>query len=67
MDVEENELNVLLGATETLKRSNYPKILFESNPNNTRNRNELFDYFTETLKYRIIAIGGYENMYLAEK
>jgi len=67
MDVEENELNVLLGATETLKRSNYPKILFESNPNNTRNRKELFDYFTKTLKYRIIEISGYENMYLAEK
>lgn len=67
MDVEENELNVLKGATETLIRSNYPKILFESNHNDITIRDELFDYLINRLTYRIIPIGGYENMYLAEK
>ena len=63
MDVEENELFVLQGATETLKRSNYPKILFESNYNNE----PLFNYIKNDLGYRIIKIGGNANMYLAEK
>lgn len=67
IDVEENELNVLKGARETLIRSNYPKILFESNPDNTTLRSELFEYLTNELEYKIIPIGGYENMYLAEK
>jgi hypothetical protein len=67
MDVEENELNVLKGATETLKRSDYPKILFESNPADTVRRTDLFEYLTNELNYKIIAIGGYSNMYLAEK
>jgi FkbM family methyltransferase len=67
MDVEENELDVLKGATETIIRSNYPKILFESNTNNKIIRGELFNYLTNVLAYRIIPIGGYENMYLAEK
>lgn len=67
IDVEENELSVLKGATKTIMRSNYPKILFESNPNDITIRAELFDYLESILAYRIIPIGGYENMYLAEK
>lgn len=67
MDVEENELDVLKGATETIVQSNYPKILFESNPNDSIRQNALFEYITNTLNYRIINIGGYSNMYLAEK
>jgi hypothetical protein len=67
MDVEENELDVLKGATETIIKSNYPKILFESNPNDIMRQQTLFEYITNTLKYRIITIGGYSNMYLAEK
>ena len=67
MDVEENELNVLKGATKTIMRSNYPKILFESNPNDITIRAELFDYLMNTLDYRISPISGDENMYLAEK
>jgi len=63
MDVEENELFVLQGANETLKRSNYPKILFESNYENE----PLFNYIKNDLGYRIIKIGGNANMYLAEK
>ena len=61
MDVEENELFVLQGGLETLRRSNFPKILFESNTENT----VLFDYI-RGLGYRIVQIGGYSNMYLAE-
>lgn len=63
MDVEDNELFVLKGAVETLQRSNYPKILFEMNKTN----NELVNYLTQDLGYRIVKIGGYANMYLAEK
>lgn len=62
MDVEENELYVLKGATETLKRCNYPKILFESNNHNM----ELF-HFIEQLGYSIIKIQNVSNMFLASK
>ena len=62
MDVEDNELFVLKGAVETLKLSNYPRILFEMNKQN----NELVNYLTQYLKYRIIRVSGYPNMYLAE-
>lgn len=67
MDVEENELDVLKGAMETIIRSNYPKILFESNPIDLTRQHALFEYITNILNYRIINIGGYSNMYLAEK
>ena len=60
MDVEDNELNVLKGAIETLKQSNYPSILFESNKIN----NELFNFLIE-LKYKILSINGVNNMFLA--
>ena len=60
MDVEENELNVLKGAVETLKNSNYPTILFESNDINE----ELFN-FIKQLSYNIIQVSGVNNMFLA--
>ena len=60
MDVEENELHVLRGATEMLKLSNYPKILFESNSTNTA----LFEY-VELLGYKIVHLTGVSNMFLA--
>jgi FkbM family methyltransferase len=60
MDVEENELNVLKGAVETLKNSNYPTILFESNDRN----DELFD-FIKQLSYKIVQVSGVNNMFLA--
>jgi FkbM family methyltransferase len=63
MDVEENELYVLKGATETLKRSNYPTILFESNFENV----ELFDYIKEIGYNGIIPVGGCKNMYLTQR
>lgn len=62
MDVEDNELFVLQGGVETLKRSNYPSILFESNYKN----DTLFN-FIKTLGYNIEQIQNYNNMYLAKK
>lgn len=63
MDVEDNELNVLKGAIQTVKKNNYPTILFESNYEN----NELFRFILDELGYgNIIQIKGYSNMFLTE-
>ena len=61
MDVEENELYVLQGGLETIRRSNYPTLLFESNFENK----PLFDYLKEIGYKEIINISGCNNMYLA--
>jgi len=61
MDVEGNELSVLKGGIETLKKNNYPKMIFESNYENI----ELFDFIRKTLGYNIINISGISNMFLA--
>ena len=60
MDVENNELQVLMASENTLKCSNYPKILFEMNQTNP----DLVG-FLERLNYNIININGYNNMFLA--
>jgi FkbM family methyltransferase len=60
IDVEENELQVLLSGENTLKRSNYPKILFEMNVENK----ELIN-FLKSSNYDIININGCNNMFLA--
>jgi FkbM family methyltransferase len=60
IDVEDNELQVLLYAQNTLKRSNYPKILFEMNKENKN----LID-FLKSNYYDILNINGYHNMFLA--
>ena len=60
MDVENNELYVLQGALETLARSDYPKILFESNQ-----ENEVLFSFIRGLGYSVVPIGGTYNMFLA--
>lgn len=64
MDVEENELFVLQGSVQTLERSGFPPIVFESN---TENNPELFGFIQDSLKYRILKISGCQNMYLATK
>jgi FkbM family methyltransferase len=70
MDVEGNEYDVILGGIKTIKNSNYPKILFESNNNNNNNNNDknkntnLFKILEE-IGYKIINISGYSNMFLA--
>lgn len=67
IDVEGFEKQVLMGARETLKRSNYPPILFEcSNKNNFKiHKQELFEFIKNELKYNIYTINFYDNMFLA--
>jgi len=62
IDIEENELDALLFSKNTLKKSNYPKILFEMNNINT----DLTD-FLKGLGYSVLKIGGFSNMFLAEQ
>ena len=60
MDVEDNEVFVLQGATMTLIRSNWPTILFESNRDNAAP----FDCL-RNMGYSIVPISGISNMFLA--
>ena len=60
IDVEDNELQVLQFSQNTLKKSNYPKILFEMNNTNTK----LLD-FLKGLNYDILTINNCNNMFLA--
>ena len=60
IDVEDNELQVLLGSKNTLMKSKYPTILFEMNIKNI----ELIN-FLKSLNYNIISINEYNNMFLA--
>ena len=60
IDIEDNEFQALKGAKNTIIKSNYPKILFEMNRENT----ELLDYL-KSLNYNIINIIDYKNMFLA--
>ena len=60
IDVEDNELQVLQFAQNTLKQSNYPKILFEMN-----NKNPELTDFLKSLNYDIIQISNCNNMFLA--
>lgn len=62
MDVEDNEYFVLMGGLETLKKNNYPKILFECN--DVRKNERLFGLLSKF--YNIIKISGSSNMYLAD-
>ena len=64
MDVEDNEYYVLLGSEETLKRSNYPKIIFELN--NVEIGKKTIDLL-QKYGYNIFPISGYSNMFLASK
>lgn len=64
MDVEDNELNVLRGAVQTLQQSNYPPILFECNHLNQGRNASLFE-FLENMGYAIQPIRHYSNMFLA--
>jgi FkbM family methyltransferase len=60
IDVEENELQTLMGSQNTLIKSNFPKILFEMN-----NECPRLLGFLKSLNYNILSIGGCNNMFLA--
>lgn len=73
IDVEGFEQNVLQGGLETLKRSGYPNILFESwrpgreaegIPSKTLREN-LFE-FIRSIGYRIVPVHGWDEMFIAE-
>jgi FkbM family methyltransferase len=64
MDVEYNELNVLKGATQTLKKYHYPTLLLEVNADSDTNK-ELSAFLETTLNYTMVPIQGCDNMYLA--
>jgi FkbM family methyltransferase len=73
IDVEGAEKDVLMGAVETLKANNYPKILFEAwgdwknehGVDATALRTELFE-FLQNLGYTIKPISNILDMYIAE-
>lgn len=68
IDVEGWELEVLKGSIKTLKSSGWPKIIFEAWPDAwfKPEKQKIFDFLIE-LKYKVIPISGYNNMFLAEK
>lgn len=73
MDVEGLEQQVLEGMSETLKRNNYPRILFESwaefregeGVPAKRLRQDLFQAF-EAAGYKVIPVRGWDEMFIAE-
>jgi FkbM family methyltransferase len=68
IDVEGMEINVLRGALDTLRNSNYPAIIFESFdlPEYASAREELFGFLKE-LGYLITTIDNTNTNFLAEK
>lgn len=66
IDVEGFEANVIRGAVNTLKNSNYPHILFEANPSQREQEIDTVNVLN-SLGYQVIPVGGYPNMRLATK
>lgn len=74
IDVEGFEKNVIEGMQETLRRNNYPIVLFESwepwretaEVPATQLRKELFDYI-RSIGYKPIQVNGWQEMFLLEK
>jgi FkbM family methyltransferase len=74
IDVEGFEKNVLEGAQETLRRSNYPLLLFECWRESrdeegvpaSKLKKDLFT-FIESIGYRITPVNYWDEMFIAEK
>lgn len=66
LDIEGSELKALKGAEYTLKRSEYPPIIFESNDHEwqTDSQSDLFEYL-QGFGYKIGQIKPFNNMYIA--
>ena len=66
LDIEGNELAALRGAALTLKRSDYPPIIFEANNDDwfAPQKKQLFDHL-RGLGYNVAEIRPYDNMYVA--
>ncbi len=67
IDVEGSELDVLMGAVETIRRCR-PRLLFEAWPDEwfRASRERLLKYVTEELKYNVRGVGGVGNMYVGD-
>lgn len=66
IDVEGAEIDVIKGASDTLKASNYPPILFEAWPDDWfKEQREILLAFIESIGYKIEKVNF--NMYLALK
>lgn len=66
IDVEGYELPVIKGAVKTLENNNYPPFIFEAWPTDwyKADREKLINYI-KSLGYKVHAITGVNNMYLA--
>lgn len=66
INVEGHELEVIKGAQNTLKNSNYPPIVFECWPSHRyeSKRNDVMNYLT-SIGYKIIPISRTNNMFIA--
>ena len=73
IDVEGFEKQVIEGGFETLRRNNYPKLLFESwapwreteGIPAVQLRTELFDYI-RSIGYNVVPVRGWDEMFIAE-
>lgn len=66
IDVEGWELEVIIGARETLERNNYPPIIFEAwNEGWYKAKKDILFEYIKSLGYTIHQISGCNNMYLA--
>lgn len=61
LDVENEEITILKGLSNTIEKNNYPTILIKNNSN----KNEICDYLENVLQYRNVSISGYDSYYLA--
>ena len=66
LDIEGNELKALQGADYTLKRNNFPPIIFEANNDEwyAEDKKDLFEHLRK-LEYDIAEIRPFDNMYVA--